>query len=437
MKKSFGLVLLGAALSACGGGSDQDGTPVAPPVVVTPPTTPPVVVTPPVTPPVTPAPDAVSVASQAVAAQAGLAVIAGASADETVYDVAADIGDTWRITFDNVKKTYAIKVLSTQFGLADRSGTFTSSTSGSVTTYTATDLSVSVDARTRLLTGNLNLGGKATTVSGTGYAVTDVAKLAGSYVFLGAMRNASNGGSRFNPKGTLKVAADGTAQLCNGGVFNAQGACTAVSPALAAENASLTLAKNASGLVVARQGNQDYGVVHVHAGDRGLALLIDRYGVNQENVLRVGTIVAAKQQKIGSELNGSYACAAGGGIGGKIEVAGSTATVTNLTSGKSHSETITVNKLGLGAQAVDFDGIAVFKDPADVPADYSMFMPVSSSLSVEFSTDRAYMGMCLKNYALAAGRSSGSSASSASSSGWAASAMRSRLASRSAVVSTT
>ena len=396
MKKSLAIVLLGATLSACGGGSDHDdapAAPVTPPVVVTPPVTPPPVTTP----PLTPAPDAVTAASQAVAAQAGLSVLAGASADEAVYDVAADIGDTWRITFDHVKKTFSIKVLSTQFGLTDRSGTFTSTTSGSVTTYAGTDLNLSVDARTRLLTGNLKVGGKASTISGTGYAVGDVAKLAGSYVFLGAMRNASNGGSRFNPKGTLKVAADGTAQLCNGGVFNAQGVCSAVSPALAAENASLTLTKNANGLVIARQGNLDFGVVHVHAGDRGLALLIDRYGVNQENVLRVGTIVAARQQKIGSELNGSYACAAGGGIGGKIDVAGSIATVTNLTTGKSHGETITVNKLGLGAQAVDFDGIAVFKDPADVPADYSMFMPVSSSMAVEFSTDRAYMGMCLKN----------------------------------------
>ncbi|MNN45448.1 hypothetical protein D3C81_1597840 [compost metagenome] len=110
----------------------------------------------------------------------------------------------------------------------------------------------------------------------------------------------------------------------------------------------------------------------------------------------MGTIVAAKQQKIGAEIAGSYACAAPG-ISAKIVVAGSTATITNNTAGKTHAETIAINKLGLGAQAVDFVGIAVFKDPADVPADYSMFMPVSSSMEVEFSTDRSYMGTCLKN----------------------------------------
>lgn len=380
MKNVLTFLVLGAALSACGGGSDG-GTPAAP-------VTPPVVVT--------PVADPVTVASQAVAAQAGLAVIAGANADETVYDVAADIGDTWRITFDNVKKTYAIRVLSTQFGLSDRSGTFSAVTVGNLTTYTATDFSVTVDARTRLLSGNIKLDNMASTVSGTGYAVGDVARLAGSYIFLGAMRNASNGGDRFNPKGSLKVAADGSAQLCNGGVFNAQGACSAVSPQLEAENADLTLVKDAkNGLLVARQGGQDFGIVHVHAGDRGLALFIDRYSRNQQNVLRVGTIVAARQQKIGSEIAGSYACAAPG-ISAKIEIAGNTATLTNNTSGKTHAETITVNKLGLGAQAADFDGIAVFKDPADVPADYSMFMPVSSSMAVEFSTDRSYMGMCLK-----------------------------------------
>ncbi len=371
MKNALTFLVLGAALSACGGGSDG-GTPAAPVM-------PPVVVTPVVS------ADSVAVASAAVAKEAGLAVIAGASADESVYDVAADIGDTWRITFDNAKKTFSIKVLSTQFGLSDRSGTFSATTTGNITTYTGTDLSLSVDARTRLLTGTVKLGGMNSSVSGSGYAATDVTRLAGSYIFLGAMRNASNGGDRFNPKGSLKVAADGSAQLCNGGVFNAQGACSAVSPQLEAENASLTLVRDAArGLIIARQGDQDFGIVHVHAGDRGLALFIDRYSRNQQNVLRVGTIVAAKQQKIGTEIAGSYACAASG-ISANIVVA------------ETHAETIAVNKLGLGAQAVDFDGIAVFKDPADVPADYSMFMPVSSSMAVEFSTDRSYMGTCLKN----------------------------------------
>ncbi|MGK5026765.1 hypothetical protein [Janthinobacterium sp. RB2R34] len=385
MKNALSIVLLGAALTACGG-SDNDNTPAVP-------VTPPVVVTP----PVTPVTDPVTVASQAVAAQAGLAVIAGASADETVYDVAADIGDTWRITFDNAKKTFSVKVLSTQFGLVDRSGSYTAVTTGNLTTYTGTDLNLTVDARTRLLTGTIKLGNTSANVSGTGYAATDVSKLVGNYIFLGAMRNASNGAFPFNPKGSLRVAADGSAQLCNGGVFNAQGACTAVSPQLEAENASLTLVRDAArGLIIARQGQQDFGIVHVHAGDRGLALFIDRYGRNQENVLRVGTIVAARQQKIGTEIAGSYACAAPG-ISAKIVVAGSTATITNNTVGKTHAETITINKLGLGVQAVDFDGIAVLKDPADVPADYSMFMPVSSSMAVEFSTDRSYMGTCLKN----------------------------------------
>ena len=381
MKNVLTFLVLGAALSACGGGSDhaEPEAPVTPPVVVT------------------PVADPVTVASQAVADQAGLVVIAGANADETVYDVAADIGDTWRITFDNVKKTYAIRVLSTQFGLSDRSGTFSAVTVGNLTTYTATDFSVTVDARTRLLSGNIKLGNMASTVSGTGYAVGDVARLAGSYIFLGAMRNASNGGDRFNPKGSLKVAADGSAQLCNGGVFNAQGACSAVSPQLEAENADLTLVKDAkNGLLVARQGGQDFGIVHVHAGDRGLALFIDRYSRNQQNVLRVGTIVAARQQKIGAEINGSYACAAQGGTTGKIDIAGNVATITNNGTGKVHAENVTLNKLGLGAQAVDFDGIAALKDPADAPADYAMFMPLSSSMAIEFSTDRSYMGMCLK-----------------------------------------
>lgn len=59
----------------------------------------------------------------------------------------------------------------------------------------------------------------------------------------------------------------------------------------------LTLIKDAkNGLLVSRQGGQDFGIVHVHAWDRGLALFIDRYSRNQENVMRVGTIVAAKRR---------------------------------------------------------------------------------------------------------------------------------------------
>ncbi|MBE3027109.1 hypothetical protein GQ37_015905 [Janthinobacterium sp. BJB1] len=384
MKNVLTFLVLGAALSACGGGSGGGApeTPATPPVVVTP--------------PVTPA-DSVTLASEAVAKEAGLNVIAGAGADESVYDVAADIGDTWRITFDRVKKTYAIRVLSTQFGLSDRSGTFSATTAGNLTTYTATDFSVTVDARTRLLSGNIKLGNMASTVSGTGYTVGDVARLAGSYIFLGAMRNASNGADRFNPKGSFRIAADGAARLCNGGVFDAQGVCSAVPGLPPPEGADLTLVKDAkNGLLVARQGGQDFGIVHVHAGDRGLALFIDRYSRNQENVLRVGTIVAAKQQKIGTEINGSYACAEQGGTTGKIDIAGNVATITNNASGKVHGENVSLNKLGTGSQAVEFDGVAVFKDPADALADYAMFMPVSSSMAVQFSTDRSFLTSCLK-----------------------------------------
>jgi hypothetical protein len=332
-----------------------------------------------------------------VAAQAGLTLIAGANASQSVYDVVADIGDTWRITFDSAAKTFAIKVIDTQFGLTDRSGSYTSTTDGNITTYTGTDLQLSVDARTRLLSGSIKLGGKSTTVSGTAYAVGDVAKLAGSYTFLGAMRNASNGGSPFNPKGVLKVNADGSAQMCNNGVFNAQGVCTAVAGLGEFDSANLTLVKDTTrGVLVARQGQVDFGIVHVHAGDRGLALFVDRYGRNQENVLRVGTLVAAKAVKVGAEIDGSYSCADQGGATGKITIAGTTATVTNNSTGKSHNESVTLNKASTGTQAVDFDGIAVLKDPQDAQSDYSMFMPVSSSMAIEYSTDKPYLTVCVK-----------------------------------------
>ena len=392
MKHIVTLAVLGAVLSACGGSSDNDNgsTTTNPPVVVTPPVTTP-------TTPTTPTPDAVTSASQAVATAAGLTVIAGANANETVYDVAADIGDTWRITFNSTTKAFTVKVLSTQFGLVDRSGTFTSVTDGNITTYTATDLQVSVDARTRLLTGSIKMGSLASTVSGTGYAVSDIAKLAGTYAFVGAIRNAVGGGDRFVPKGAMKVGADGAAQLCIGGAFNAQGTCAPVNGLGEADNASLTLVKDtATGLIKARNGQQDFGIVHVHAGDRGVALIIDRFGRNDSNTVRVGTMIAAKQQKIGTEINGTYACADTGGATGKIEISGTGATVTNNATGRSHAETVTLNKAGASAQSADFDGLAVLKDPEDGPADYSMFLPVSSSVAYQVVTDKPYLTICTK-----------------------------------------
>ena len=78
-----------AALVACGGGG---ATPAATAPAATP-------------------GDPIATASTDVATSIGATLIAGASSDEEVYNLAADIGDTWQLILNNKTNTYVIKVL--------------------------------------------------------------------------------------------------------------------------------------------------------------------------------------------------------------------------------------------------------------------------------------------------------------------------------------
>ena len=90
--KFLGLTLLSvmaaAVLVACGGGGSDSPTngsqTVQPNPVVA---------------------DTVQTASITVATNIGATLIAGASADEEVYNIAADIGDTWQLVLNNKTNT--------------------------------------------------------------------------------------------------------------------------------------------------------------------------------------------------------------------------------------------------------------------------------------------------------------------------------------------
>ena len=154
-------VMAAAVLVACGGGSD---TPTAAPRPTQ--------------------TDPVAIASASIASSIGATLIA-ASADEEVYNLAADIGDTWQLVINNRTNTYVIKVLKSQFRLTDAAAAaFTRITAGTIITITGptgSGFSVQIDTRTKTVSGNVRMGVINATVAGTGYNVANTKLLAGNY----------------------------------------------------------------------------------------------------------------------------------------------------------------------------------------------------------------------------------------------------------------
>ena len=101
-----------AALVACGGGGS--GTTAATPVAAV---------------------DVVANGSTAVATSIGATVIAGATSGQEVYDIAADIGDSWQLVLNNKTSQYVIRALKSRYNLnSSTAATFTKTTVGTVTT---------------------------------------------------------------------------------------------------------------------------------------------------------------------------------------------------------------------------------------------------------------------------------------------------------------
>ena len=378
MKKAIVLALAAVAvLSACGGGGDSASTTAAVGVSAT---TPPVAA---------PAIDQVTAASTAVAAQANLALIT-ASADEEAYDVVADIGDSWRVIFNTKTGAYTISVTESQFGLRSETGVATRVVNGNFVTYTATSpgrFVLVIDNRTKSIAGNVTLGGKSTTVAGTGYAAANLTGLAGTYTFFGAVRDASGGTNPEITAGQVLVNATGTSvAVCDSGRFNATNQCVAVGSSVPS-TATLALTRTATGqLRLTTPNGSNFGILNISAGDRGPVLLLDRFGFNNTgtgSVLRVGRIYAVKQSRLsGSEFDGNFSCSANGVEQGTVAVSGTSLTGTERSTGAVTREVLTYNQAVVPGATVAFDGVLnskVVNEPTNTGAN---ILALSSSLVV-------------------------------------------------------
>ncbi|MBC7609503.1 MAG: hypothetical protein H7228_08005 [Polaromonas sp.] len=336
-------------------------------------------------------PTTVASFSAAVATNIGATVIAGASTDEELYNIAANIGDSWQLVLNNKTNTYIMKVLVSQYGLTSTvEAPFTKTSDGTFTTIKSTNgtaLNVQIDSRTKTLAGNATVGAKTASMSGSGYNVTSTVSLAGTYFFLGAVRNVSNGQFPDNPAGSFSIASNGTdITVCDNGIF-VNGACVAVPNSGYATSTKLLKVRRdtANGLLRITDGVKDFGVLHVSAGDRGPVLILDRFGYNDENVLRAGVFFGGKAMKLaGTEFNGTFNCSINGLDSAVAVVTGTSYTVKNLVTARSGSGTLQYNKIlsSNRQSAIDLDGAAIVQNNGELLSQADLLLPLSSSLAV-------------------------------------------------------
>ena len=370
-----------AALVACGGGGSSGNTAAAPSAS---------------TAPAAPTADTASPASPAApdssntATNIGATAIAGASSDEEVYNMAADVGDSWQLVLNNKTNTYVVKVLASQFNLSTTTAApFTKTTVGTVTTIKDASggaLFVQIDTRTKTVAGNVKVGSKTASVSGSGYVVADIGKLAGNYFFAGSVRNASNGQFRDTPLGGFIIAANGTdITVCDGSIA-INGACVAASSSSPPiKSKLLKVSKDAAGLLRVMDGTKDFGILHISAGDRGPVLILDRFGLSDDtpSVLRTGVFYGAKSTKLaGTEFDGNWTCSNSGVDFATLAVTGTNYTVSARNA--SFQGTLQYNKVYVGASksVVDLNGVLIAKNNADSLSDASLVLPLSSSLVI-------------------------------------------------------
>ncbi|GIZ52232.1 hypothetical protein [Noviherbaspirillum aridicola] len=329
-----------------------------------------------------PAPsETVAASSAAVVAQLDAKPVSGTSATVQAYDLTADIGDTWRLLL-NQDGTFTVKVLATQYGLTDITGTYSQTTQGSFVTFTGANNSfvVTLDKRTSTIVGTMTIQGKKSSVVGTGYAIpASLSKLAGDYVYFGSTRNAVGGADSGVIGGSFRIAENGTdVTLCDGGLINASGNCDSIDGVSANVRVSLTLAKDStSDITRIKLGSENFGIVSLQAGDRGPVLVIDRFGTSG-GVARTGALYAVKQQALkGNEADGTWECSY---LGTKLftVVANGNSMKATGTNGDSTSETFHYNKV-VGTSA---NGFITSVAQGDSLTEGVVFLPLSSSLAV-------------------------------------------------------
>lgn len=363
MHKQLFTLSMVALLAACGGGSDTSANNES-------------------------QKDSTTQASEATATALGAVQISD-NANEKAYDLVADIGDTWRITFNSATGKYNLAITDTQYGLKDVTGKFSSTISGNFVTYTLNEDvgTLVLDSRTKAISGNMTVGTKSTTVAGSGYITKDLSKLAATYNIVGATRNLGGGSPDFMA-GQMRIDDKGVATVCIGGLVK-DNACTSVPGGPTPENAvTLKLTLGDFGKITAKAADtvaaatSDFGLFHVHASDLGKALVIDRFGKNEAGTYRVGTFYAVEAKKLSdTAANGTWKCSGRGNELAKAQVNGTENKLTfNTASGEEEAtEKLYWNYVNTdNLIAWDGFGVSVFNNNI---SEGVIFLPISTSFA--------------------------------------------------------
>lgn len=381
MKTAMLVVALaaGLGLTACGGGGDGNSS-----SQTTPTQNPPAQASP------------VQTNSQATASAIG-ATNLSTSSNKEVFDLAADIGDTWRLTVDTATGNYQVVPNNSQYGIATESGTLTRTVLGNFVNYSlAGKISLYQDLQTKTISGTMTIGGKSASVAGSPYQVGDMAALAGTYDFLGTTRDPSGAVATKFLGGQLLINSDGATGLyCVAGKVSSSG-CQQVDPAKATEQHALTISKDAnSGIIVMKLDGATFGNVFVQAGDRGPVLVVDHYTTAAP--ITLGNLYAVKAQTLqGNEFDGSWLCSYFGQLVGTLKNSGTTINVTQGAS--AWQETLSLNKVNGASALYDFNGFAVSaQNGTDPVSNGVMVLPLSSSLAVFENDGKHAIDVCTRS----------------------------------------
>ncbi|WP_175888170.1 hypothetical protein [Burkholderia contaminans] len=335
--------------------------------------------------------------SQATASALG-ATNLSTSSNKEVFDLAADIGDTWRLTVDTTTGNYQVVPNNSQYGIATESGTLTRTVLGNFVNYSlAGKISLYQDLQTKTISGTMTIGGKSASVAGSPYQVGTMTALAGTYNFMGTTRDPQGGTPATFLAGQLQINSDGaTGTYCLAGKVSSSG-CQQVDPARATEQHALTITKDVnSGIIVMKLDGATFGNVFVQAGDRGPVLVVDHYATVAP--LTVGNLYAVKTQTLqGNEFDGSWLCSYFGQLVGTLKNSGTTINVTQGTS--TWQETLTLNKVNGASAMYDFTGMAnSTKNGENQLTSGVLVLPLSSSLAVVENDGQHAISVCTRMF---------------------------------------
>ena len=333
--------------------------------------------------------------SQATASALGATTISTDNSKE-VFDLAADIGDTWRLTVDTKTGNYQVVPNNSQYGVATESGTLTRTVLGNFVNYTlAGKISLYQDLQTKTISGTMTLGSKSASVAGSPYQVANMTALAGTYNFLGTTRDPQGGTPATFLGGQLQINSDGaTGTYCLAGTVSSSG-CNQIDPAKPTEKHNLTLSKDVnSGIITMKLDGANFGNVFVQAGDRGPVLVVDHYATVAP--LTVGNLYAVKTQALqGNEFDGSWLCSYFGNLVGTLKNSGTTINVTQGNS--SWQETLTLNKVNGASAMYDFTGMATStKNGENQLTSGVLVLPLSASLAVIENDGQHAISVCTR-----------------------------------------